>query len=82
MANVKCPKCSNLITNVSAGQTAKCTKCGHVMKLSSPSTSQTASSTPTPTSKAKTEMPMTTWKLVSGIISIILFIIVSFQSCY
>lgn len=34
MANVKCPKCSNLITGVSAGQTVKCSKCGHVMKLS------------------------------------------------
>ena len=51
MANVKCPKCGNLITNVSAGQTVKCTQCGHVMKLSSPSNSDTKQS------NAQTQMP-------------------------
>lgn len=83
MSNVKCPKCSNLITNVYAGQTVKCPKCGNVMKLSggtSASTATTAASSTKSKKKAVT-YPLATWKLVSGILSMILFLIVSFQSC-
>lgn len=78
MANVKCLKCGNLISGVSAGQTVKCPKCGNTMKLAAPS--NTASSTVKKKSE-KSEYPLATWKLVSGILSIILFVLVSFQSC-
>lgn len=79
MANVKCPKCQNLISGVQAGQTIKCPKCGNVMKLAAAAGTTTQS---VPQNKAvKKEHPLATWKLVSGILSIILFVIVSFQSC-
>lgn len=78
MANVKCAKCNNLITGVSAGQTVKCPKCGYGMKLASSSntSSKTAQNT-----KSSGVAPLTTWKLVSGILSMVLFLLVSFQSC-
>lgn len=83
MANVKCPKCNNLITGVSAGQTVKCPKCGNVMKLSGgTSGSSPNSTTASAQSKKKTTVyPLSTWKLVSGILSMVLFLLVSFQSC-
>lgn len=40
MANVKCPKCQNLISGVQAGQTVKCSKCGYSMKLSGSASTQ------------------------------------------
>lgn len=33
MANVKCPKCGNLISGGQAGQMVKCSKCGYSMKF-------------------------------------------------
>lgn len=82
MANVKCPKCQNLISGVQPGQSVKCPKCGYAMKLSG-TTSATTSSQGSSTSKKKKSngAPLATWKLVSGILSMILFIIVSLQSC-
>lgn len=82
MANVKCPKCQNLISGVQAGQTVKCQKCGYVMKLSGTPSTQSSSGGSTGKQKQKeSSVPLTTWKLVSGILSMILFIFVSFQSC-
>lgn len=79
MASVKCPKCSNLITGVSAGQTVKCSKCGNTMKLSGGASTTTKNS-----EESKKEIPtypLATWKLVSGILSMVLFLLVSLQSC-
>lgn len=81
MANVKCPKCTNLITGVSAGQTVKCPKCGYAMKLAASASSTATASTAAQKKKPKTEHPLATWKLVSGILSMVLFLLVSFQSC-
>lgn len=82
MASVKCPKCQNLISGVQAGQTVKCSKCGYVMKLSGTTNAQTASGTTySEKSKKRTGAPLATWKLVSGILSMILFVVVTFQSC-
>lgn len=78
MANVKCPKCSNLISGVQAGETVKCPKCGYVMKLSGLPDTQTSSANK---AAKKRNAPLATWKLVSGILSMVLFIFVSFQSC-
>lgn len=82
MASVKCPKCQNLISGVQAGQTVKCPKCGYSMKLSgSPTTTTSSQSTSVSKKKKSNGAPLATWKLVSGILSMILFIIVSLQSC-
>lgn len=82
MASVKCPKCQNLISGVEAGQTVKCPKCGYVMKLSgSPSTTTYSQSSSTTKKKKRAGAPLATWKIVSGILSMILFVVVSFQSC-
>lgn len=81
MANVKCPKCQNLISGVQAGQTIKCPKCGNTMKLSAPSTTQTVNTTQGTSKKKRATAPLATWKLVSGILSMVLFLLVSFQSC-
>lgn len=83
MANVKCPKCNNIITGASAGQTVKCPKCGNMMKLSG-GTSEITMTTSTKSAKSKKKTatyPLATWKLVSGILSMVLFLLVSFQSC-
>lgn len=79
MASVKCPKCGNLINGVQAGQTVKCPKCGNIMKLAPPSAG-TAEQKQVTTKKQR-KAPFVTWKLVSGIISMVLFIFVVFQSC-
>lgn len=83
MANVKCPKCNNLITGVSAGQTVKCPKCGNAMKLSGGTSGNSPNSTTNSAQSKKktTAYPLSTWKLVSGILSMVLFLLVSFQSC-
>lgn len=81
MASVKCPKCQNLISGVQAGQAVKCPKCGYVMKLSA-SSDVAASNANTVSNGSKAGgAPLATWKLVSGILSMVLFILVSFQSC-
>ncbi len=82
MANVKCPKCKNLISGVQAGQTIKCPKCGYSMKLSGAPNAATTSQVSSASKKKRSSgAPLATWKLVSGILSMILFIIVSLQSC-
>lgn len=82
MASVKCPKCSNLISGVQAGQSVKCPKCSYVMKLSAPSNVQASSGAPMAQNKKKSGgAPLATWKLVSGILSMVLFLVVVFQSC-
>ena len=43
MANVKCPKCQNLISGVQPGQLVKCPKCGYTMKLAGSTSTQTSS---------------------------------------
>ncbi len=80
MANVKCAKCGNLISGVSAGQTIKCPKCGHSMKLSL-SSNASANAAASASKKKSAGAPLATWKLVSGILSMVLFLLVSFQSC-
>lgn len=81
MANVKCPKCGNLITGVSAGQTVKCPKCGYGMNLSA-STNKAPASGSSSTSKNKSAKgaPLEKWKLVSGILSMILSVLCFLQS--
>lgn len=80
MVSVQCPKCSNLIAGVQAGQSVKCPKCGYVMKLSG--TTNTQSSAPgAPEKKGRSSVPLTTWKLVSGILTMVFFLVVVFQSC-
>lgn len=81
MANVKCPKCGNLISGVQAGQMVKCQKCGYSMKLSAPSGTQTASANKIEKKNKTDTAPFATWKLVSGILCMVLFILVSLQSC-
>lgn len=82
MASVKCPKCQNLISGVQAGQTVKCPKCGYTMKLSGTSSAATSSQTSSASKKKKSNgAPLATWKLVSGILCMVLFILVSLQSC-
>lgn len=83
MESIKCPKCNNTITGVSAGQTVKCPKCGNAMKLLGGTSGSISTTTANSTkSKKKTiEYPLATWKLVSGILSMVLFLLVSFQSC-
>lgn len=80
MPNVKCPKCNNLITGVYAGQTVKCPKCGNMMKLSGEA-SRNTTATVTKEKKKTVAYPLATWKMVSGILSMVLFLLVSFQSC-
>ena len=82
MANVKCPKCQNLISGVQSGQLIKCPKCGYAMKMADSTSEQTSSANSfSGNSKKRKTAPLATWKLVSGILSMILFIVVSFQSC-
>lgn len=82
MANVKCPKCQNLISEVQPGQLVKCPKCGYDMKLAGSTSAQTSSANSfSGNSKKRKTAPLAPWKLVSGILSMILFIVVSFQSC-
>lgn len=82
MASVKCPKCQNLISGVQAGQSIKCPKCGYSMKLSgSPTATTTSQNSSTSNKKKSSGAPLVTWKLVSGILSIVLFLVVAFQSC-
>lgn len=82
MANVKCPKCQNLISEVQPGQLVKCPKCGYDMKLAGLTSAQTSSANSfSGNSKKRKTAPLAPWKLVSGILSMILFIVVSFQSC-
>lgn len=81
MASVKCPKCQNLISGVQAGQSVKCPKCGYSMKLSGTSAATSSQTSSTSKKKKSSGAPLATWKLVSGILSMILFIIVSLQSC-
>lgn len=81
MASVKCPKCGNLISGVQAGQMVKCSKCGYSMKLSISSDVQVSNVGATPHGNKSGSVPLATWKLVSGILSMVLFILVSFQSC-
>lgn len=50
------------------------------MKISQPSANQNSSAS-IPANKRKEEAPLKTWKLVSGILSIIMFLVVSLQSC-
>lgn len=73
MASVKCPKCNNLITNVYAGQTVKCAKCGNTMKIAPPSDSVTQQS------NVQTQTPSNTVARRSGkgtkVIGIILIIV-------
>ena len=82
MANVKCPKCQNLISEVQPGQLVKRPKCGSDMKLAGSTSAQTSSANSfSGNSKKRKTAPLAPWKLVSGILSMILFIVVSFQSC-
>lgn len=82
MANVKCPKCQNLISEVQPGQLVKCPKCGYAMNLAGSTSAQTSSANSfSENSKKRKTAPLAPWKLVSGILSMILFIVVSFQSC-
>lgn len=81
MANVKCPKCGNLISGVQAGQTISCSQCGYSMKLSGSSSAQASSGGTAISGSKGGNAPLATWKLVSGILSMVLFILVSFQSC-
>lgn len=79
MASVKCPKCGNLISGVQAGQTIRCQKCGNTMKLAAPASGEAVQKQDV--AKKQRKAPLATWKLVSGIISMVLFIFVAFQSC-
>lgn len=83
MASIKCPNCQHLISGVSVGQTIKCPKCGNAMKLSGGASQSTATTTTNSVQGKKkvTTYPLATWKLVSGILSMVLFLLVSFQSC-
>lgn len=82
MANVKCPKCGNMISGVSAGQTVKCSKCGNAMKLSGGTNNNEETKTNLSEKRKKSDHhPLSTWKLVSGILSMVLFLLVSLQSC-
>lgn len=81
MASVKCPKCQNLISGVQAGQSIKCPKCGYAMKLSGAPSAQSSSYSSTNKNRNKDGAPLSTWKLVSGILSMVLFLVVAFQSC-
>lgn len=51
------------------------------MKLSAPSTTQTVNTTQGTSKEKRATEPLATWKLVSGILSMVLFLLVSFQSC-
>lgn len=81
MTSVKCPKCGNLISGVQAGQAVKCPKCGYVMKLSGTSSAAVSGAGTASYGGKDGSAPLATWKLVSGILSMVLFILVSFQSC-
>lgn len=81
MASVKCPKCGNLISGVQAGQAVKCPKCGYVMKLSGMASAAVSGAGTASHGTKDGSAPLATWKLVSGILSMVLFILVSFQSC-
>lgn len=82
MASVKCPKCGNTISGVSAGQTIRCSKCGNTMKLSGGTNNNEETKKNLSEKNKKTDYhPLSTWKLVSGILSMVLFLLVSLQSC-
>lgn len=81
MASVKCPKCGNLISGVQAGQAVKCPKCGYVMKLSGTASAAVSGAGTASHGTKDGSAPLATWKLVSGILSMVLFILVSFQPC-
>lgn len=82
MASIKCPRCSNLISNVQAGQSIKCPRCNYAMRLSGSSNAASDSvNSSVGKSTKRSGAPLVTWKLVSGILSMVLFMVVAFQSC-
>lgn len=77
MAVVTCPKCKKQLNNIPE----KCPNCGYPIMQAVLNAQQARAAQTTTKKKTKPKQPFKTWKLVSGILSMVLFVFVAFQSC-
>lgn len=77
MATITCPKCKKQLNNIPE----KCPNCGYPIMQAVLNAQKAAATQTTTKKKEKPQAAFKTWKLVSGILSMVLFIFVSFQSC-